>query len=64
MSAFHLKTGVDILRVEPVSKVRNGSAQDGQGEKLVDCAIGLYTEGKFDELNEMHEDGHKFRDAT
>lgn len=51
--AFHPKTGLDILQVQPVSKAQARQRTGRAGRETSGVCYRLYTEEQFDELKEM-----------
>jgi len=51
--AFHPKTGLDMLRVQPVSKAQARQRTGRAGRETSGVCYRLYTEEQFDELKEM-----------
>ena len=51
--AFHPKTGLDILKVQPVSKAQARQRLGRAGRETSGVCYRLYTEEQFDELKEM-----------
>lgn len=51
--AFHPKTGLDILQVQPVSKAQARQRTGRAGRETSGVCYRLYTEAQFDELKEM-----------
>ena len=53
MAAFHPKTGLDMLQVQPVSKAQARQRTGRAGRETSGVCYRLYTEEQFDELKEM-----------
>ena len=53
LTAFHPKTGLDMLRVQPVSKAQARQRMGRAGRETSGVCYRLYTEEQFDELEEM-----------
>ena len=51
--AFHPKTGLDILKVQPVSKAQARQRLGRAGRETSGVCYRLFTEEQFDELKEM-----------
>lgn len=53
MSGFHPKTGLDMLRVQPVSKAQARQRLGRAGRESSGTCYRLFTEEQFDKLQEM-----------
>ena len=53
LTAFHPKTGLDMLKVQPVSKAQARQRTGRAGRETSGVCYRLFTEEQFDELKEM-----------